>query len=779
MKITRRSTGGIIGLLTVFLATSLWADGVLRSQRWDDPQRYLRHISTEVRTDIVGQVATTATTQRFVNASDSSLTAKYAFPLPANASSAGLAWWIQGHRQEASIVPGEQDTTLVPEPGFPDDWELRTYLGDNPFFFPIKDIPPRDTVQVELTYIELLPYNFGFVDYVYPADSRSFGTTLAQFYIELTLHSQRRITSLSSPTHPESEIGFDDHVGTVSYWAANATMEDVQVQYSVSQEELGLFLLTYKPAEAEEGFFIMILEPDPQTSQEEIIDKVFTFIIDKSGSMSGVKIAQAKEAARYCVEHLNPDDHFNVIQYDNQIVPFRDGPVDATRDNVREALSWIDAIQSRGSTNINEALLWGLNQEMGAITSNSFIFLTDGQPTAGVTDADQILQNVREANTVDKDVRIFVFGIGSNVNQRLLTALADQNKGFAEYIVENEAVGDKISDFYRRIRNPLLTDLSIDYGSVQTAEAFPRHIPDIYVGQQLLLIGRYSGGGRTTVTLNGDSFGQTVSYPYEAEFAPQTDENAFIPRIWAKSKIDYLEDWIILHGENQEVIGEIIRLSQQYGIQSAYTHFGEVEGPPEEGEPTDVGFTAVELRTFEATPMVDGLRLQWDIAGDFASLGLNIWRSKGIDDPFEKLNDRPIRTDHFVDRTAVPGMFYAYKLEAIEAEGAIPLGVLTVDLSGVAPARVSLSQNIPNPFNPTTTIAYSLPQPGDVHLAVYDLLGQQIRVLVDGDVEPGAWMVRWDGKDEVGRDVSSGVYFYRLTVDGGRWTKTRKMVLIR
>jgi flagellar hook assembly protein FlgD len=101
---------------------------------------------------------------------------------------------------------------------------------------------------------------------------------------------------------------------------------------------------------------------------------------------------------------------------------------------------------------------------------------------------------------------------------------------------------------------------------------------------------------------------------------------------------------------------------------------------------------------------------------------------------------------------------------------------------GNIPSSFELEQNVPNPFNPSTTIRFSVPemhQGAHVELTIYDLLGQKVRTLMDASVEAGVLEATWDGKDEAGREVSSGVYFYKLAIDGGKWAETRKMVLIR
>ncbi len=199
------------------------------------------------------------------------------------------------------------------------------------------------------------------------------------------------------------------------------------------------------------------------------------------------------------------------------------------------------------------------------------IFLTDGLPTEGVTDADRIIANV--GRQVSESVRIFAFGVGDDVNTFLLDTIAQDNRGASSYVRPHESIEEEVSTFYAKISTPLLADIELDFGDLRVEDTYPYPLPDLFAGTQLVVIGRYREGGRTDVILRGQVNGEEQEFVYEnMRFADRGGEE-FIPRLWATRKIGYLLNEIRLHGEGRELIDEIVDLSVRYGIMTPYTSF--------------------------------------------------------------------------------------------------------------------------------------------------------------------------------------------------------------
>lgn len=204
----------------------------------------------------------------------------------------------------------------------------------------------------------------------------------------------------------------------------------------------------------------------------------------------------------------------------------------------------------------------------------------------------------------------------------------------------------------------------------------------------------------------------------------------------------------------------------------------------------------VELASFAAQVTPDGVELRWQTASETENLGFDLYRRVQTGAAFSKINTTMIpgagttteaQEYSFIDAAVESGETYVYKLIAVDYNGAFSEhGPLTIRVDAVTgasepgelPQVFTLQQNYPNPFNPATRIGYSLPEPGRVHLAIYAMTGALVRELVDGDMPAGAHWVTWDGIDTAGQRAASGLYLYRLTIDG-RPLAMRKLTLLR
>jgi Ca-activated chloride channel family protein len=200
------------------------------------------------------------------------------------------------------------------------------------------------------------------------------------------------------------------------------------------------------------------------------------------------------------------------------------------------------------------------------------IFLTDGQPTVGIQDPDTIIGNVSDA--VTPSTRLFVFGVGDDVNTILLDTLAEENRGVSQYVRPDEDVAAAVSSFYEKVSTPVLADIELDFGDIEVSDVYPQPLPDLFAGTQLVVVGRYEGEGTVTLRLTGTVNGevQTLTYPGQ-EFPQRATKMDFLPRLWATRKIGYLLREIRLHGDNEELVDEVVDLSLRYGVMTPYTSF--------------------------------------------------------------------------------------------------------------------------------------------------------------------------------------------------------------
>jgi Ca-activated chloride channel family protein len=201
------------------------------------------------------------------------------------------------------------------------------------------------------------------------------------------------------------------------------------------------------------------------------------------------------------------------------------------------------------------------------------VFLTDGLPTVGTVDVNQILKNVKDANRAS--VRVFSFGVGYDVNTTLLDRLVADNRGSGDYIEPNEDLEVKVSNFFARVNYPVLSDLRLDLGGVEADLMYPRALPDLFRGSQLTVVGRYKNTvNEATVRLTGRVGSRTETFLFDGRrFASEAGANEFLPRLWAIRRVGYLLEQIRLNGENRELKDEIVALGTRYGIVTPYTSY--------------------------------------------------------------------------------------------------------------------------------------------------------------------------------------------------------------
>ncbi|CAN5597011.1 hypothetical protein BH10BAC5_BH10BAC5_28200 [soil metagenome] len=582
--------------LILITATNVFSNGVAVYNA--QTGSYLKLLRTETSVSVEIQVGQVVTTQTFQNLSGADRLTSFAFPLPEGASATGLRWKVNGIWYVASITSQPQDSTLPG--GGTITPNLKTYLGKTPLIFAIPQQVKKDsTLIVELSYVQFLTYDLGNVEFNFKGDYRLIQSTSILFQqMEFTLTSPRTIDSIRLvSTHPLIVLTNNGHNAYVlSQIETGVADKDYKIRYSLNQTQLGLYSFSSRIPDSQlpdslGGFFMFLAEPDAGTSTQTI-KKVFTLILDKSGSMLGTKIQQAKDAANFIVNNLNPGDKFNIVDFETNVYSFRSQHVSYTPQSRDSALAYINNIVANGSTNISGAFSTAVPQFAVAndSTANIIIFFTDGQPTVGITDITQLTAHIHNL-IVSNESKIFLFsfGIGTDVNQQLLTLISAQNNGLSQFLLDTELYSS-ISSFYLHIRNPVLLNTQIAFNPNNVTEVYPSPLPNLYKGQQMIVTGRYLQTGNVNVTLSGTAFNHPVSYPYSFNRSDTAvQQYQFLTKIWAKQKIEnLLIQYYALNPISPAAIAiknKIIQISQQYGVISPFTSFGSgitsITGPKE------------------------------------------------------------------------------------------------------------------------------------------------------------------------------------------------------
>jgi Ca-activated chloride channel family protein len=524
------------------------------------------HVDIQIK----DQVATTRVDQVFVNDNPWAAEGTYIFPLPQGAAVSDFVMWVDGKAVHGEILEADEARTIYDDVvRRMKDPALLEYVGRKALKASVFPIPPGEERKIELEYSQILPVENGLVHYIYPLSTERFSSRpLEDLVVRAQIESREPLKAVYSSRHEVSIDREDDYHALLGLEQSDVLPDrDFELFYTISSEKIGLNLLSFKE-EGQDGFFLLLAAPDVKVNEEEIVVKDIILVLDTSGSMQGEKMDQAKEAARYVLDHLNPLDRFAIVSFATTTRSFSPSLQPATQAD--KGKDFLDRLEAMGSTDINRAMIEavGLAEEVRPTT---LIFLTDGLPTEGVTVTGAILDNV--AREAPDNVRIFSFGVGDDVDTDLLDQISLDHGGASTYVRPGEEIDEEVSAFYRKVKIPILSDLSLDWGDIIVDQVYPQRIPDLFAGSQLILLGRYREGGPVKIILKGMVNQEERSYTYEDLSFRKEDGDDFIPRLWATRAVGYYLTQIRLYGEKQEWIDSIVSLSTRYGIITPYTSF--------------------------------------------------------------------------------------------------------------------------------------------------------------------------------------------------------------
>lgn len=546
----------------------------------------------KVHTRINDQVAVTSIEQEFYNQNAARLEGTFVFPVPKGAHLDKFKMDIDGKQVEAELLPADKARGIYEDIVRKlKDPALLEYAGRDIFKVRIFPIEPHSKKTISLSYTELLKADSGLVSYLLPLSTEKFSAKpIKTVSVKLDLDTKRPLKSIYSPTHSVEIKRDGSNRATAGYEASDVQPDtDFALYFAPEKDEIGLNLLTHKRS-GEDGYFLLLASPGIDVKQQSVIPKDVAFVLDTSGSMSGKKLEQAKKALQFCLENLNDNDHFEVLRFSTEVEPLFDKLVEATKQNRDKAEAFVKQLKALGATAIDDALRKALAlRPKGDSTSRPYvvIFLTDGRPTIGTTDEDQIVTNVKNDN--QGRTRVFCFGIGTDVNTHLLDKITEETRAFSQYVLPEEDLEVKLSSFYSKIKEPVLANPSLKFtGDVRATKLYPAPLPDLFKGEQLVLVGRYSGQGDSAVIIEGNINDRVKEYTYDSRFPEENSENEFIPRLWATRRVGYLLDEIRLHGENSELKDEATELARKYAIVTPYTAYLIVEDESRRNVPEQV-----------------------------------------------------------------------------------------------------------------------------------------------------------------------------------------------
>lgn len=485
------------------------------------------------------------------------------------------------------------------------DPALLEFTGYNVVRTSVFPVPPNGVQKISLTYNHILPTDNNRIDYVLPrSESLDVATP---WNITVDIQSKSPVGTVYSPSHALTVKRIDERHVTVSVnEGARMNPGAFRISTLLQRKGVAASLFAYPDPTIGGGYFLLLAGVPTRISQDENrLKREVTLVIDRSGSMAGGALDQVRAAAMQVIEGLEPGERFNIIDYSTTVAMFSPKAVDANVENRKKARVYLKGLRPVGGTNIHDALVEALRQPPSTGPKGAMLplvlFLTDGLPTIGRTSELEI------RNLVDRDLgegsnphkrRVFTVGVGNDVNVPLLDRIAELSRAAPTYIAPSEDVELKIAQLFRRLYGPVLSGTKLTTldanGKISTTrirEQIPQTLPDLFEGDQLVVLGQYKGDAPLPCVLTGSYLGQAKSFQFEFSLKSATTRNSFVPRLWATRRIAYLVDSIrqagagagglpALVGQSifddprfKEIGQEILRLSARFGVLSEYTAF--------------------------------------------------------------------------------------------------------------------------------------------------------------------------------------------------------------
>jgi len=561
-----------------------------------DRRRAIEITDVSVLIDIIESTATTTIEIRLQNTSNRRQEAELIVPVPDGAVVRGFAYDGPGGMITAEVLAKEEARRIYQQlVSKIRDPALVEFVGYNLIRSSVFPVEAHGKQKIRLTYEHLLEVDGSRVDYILPrTESLQYAVP---WKVTANIRAKRPISTVYSASHKLDIERISSKQMTVKI-AMDAEREPgaFRLSYLLEDDGVTASMFAYPEKKVGGGYFLL-LAGLPAEGLKHVdapaIKREVTLVIDRSGSMRDEKIEQVKEAALQIIAGLNNGEAFNIIIYNNTVQWFSKNPVIKNKQNAAAARAYIEGITATGGTNIHDALKQALAQEPSERMLPIVLFLTDGLPTVGITSEVAIRNIVMKSNPHKR--RVFTFGVGVDVNAPLLEKIADESRAKAEFVLPKEDVEVKIGKVFKRLTGPILADAELEVVTKdgrpavgRTRDIMPERLPDLFEGDQLVLLGQYVGTKPITFRISGNYRGKKRKFKFTFKFDKANVQNGFVPRLWASRKIGQMIDAIRQMGADtavskndpkvKELVDEIVRLSTEFGILTEYTAFLAREG---------------------------------------------------------------------------------------------------------------------------------------------------------------------------------------------------------
>ncbi|HEY9678402.1 MAG TPA: VIT and VWA domain-containing protein [Drouetiella sp.] len=570
----------------------------------------LKH--TSVSTKISGYVARVTVKQSFSNPFSKKIEAVYTFPLSESGAVDSMTMKI-GNRVIKGTIKKREEAKQIYDQAKANGHvaSLLDQERSNIFTQSVANIEPGQSIDVTITYVELLKYESGKFTYTFPTvvgprfipgdtavgksgtgrtpdtDKVPDGSKITppvtpqntraghDISIDVDIDSGIPISNISSKLHEVTVENVNKDEAKVSLKDKDAIPnKDFVLTWDVAGDALKSGYLTHRDAKNESGYFTLMLMPPKRVAQENVAPKKMIFLIDCSGSQEGAPLQKAKDTLRYIVDHMNPQDTFQIIAFSDTAKTLYSAPQAVNGARKIEANNFINKLYANGGTWMAPAVQKALATPADGHRLRIVTFMTDGY----VGNDYEILSLIKKRRDTS---RWFSFGTGNGVNRELIDGIAAEGGGEADYVLLNSSAAEVGKKFYDRISTPVMTDVSVDYGKLDVKEVYPREVNDVWAEKPLYFKGRYTKAGAGTVTLKGYVGGKLYTQTLNVTLPEINHDNEVLGAVWARAKVDRLmsEDYLGVQSGNvnKELRDEIVKTALDHHIMTNYTSFVAVE----------------------------------------------------------------------------------------------------------------------------------------------------------------------------------------------------------
>ncbi len=425
-----------------------------RPPRPEPPQSY-KIQELQVNANVTDQVAKVQVSQSFVNTGSRQMEVSFIFPLPYDGAVDQMTFMVDGKEYPAKLLNAEEARRIYEgHIRRNEDPALLEWMGTGMLKTSVFPVPPGVKRTVTMRYSQICRKTQGLTEWLFPLSTAKYTShPVEKVSVDATIQSNVPIKNIYSPTHSIEVKRPSDTSARITFSSTNEVpTSDFRLMYDVGDQQVAANVLSYRPDKNDEGYFLLLVSPEIKRATDKPMPKTVVFVVDRSGSMSGQKIEQAKGALKFVLNSLNKDDLFNIIAYDSRVESFKPELQRYDDQTRNEALGYVEGIYAGGSTNIDGALQAAMTQLQDDQRPTYIVFLTDGLPTAGERREMQIIDNARQANKVR--ARIFSFGVGYDVNSLLLDKLTRACFGQSQYVRPNEDIETHVAQLYQRIGAP-------------------------------------------------------------------------------------------------------------------------------------------------------------------------------------------------------------------------------------------------------------------------------------------------------------------------------------